>query len=783
MSRRPWIERALLFGLVPLWAVATILHVDRQISPLPFAWLPIYVEPAASADDFPRVLALWPDTPQPDGAVAPGDRLVAVGGESLAGAGRLAVWMRAFPAANGSGLAPFLVERDGARSERPLALRLVNAAWGHLALALTLGLTGTFVLLRVKGSRAARAYAAAALAYSVHMSSLYGGLPWQTAAGVWLVIGSGALYPPLMVRAALLFPDSRPPPPRAALLAPWALALTGPALYAWIFGVPALGLFGFQYASAFFTASIAALLGALVHNYWASPARGRRQLKWVMWGLLAGTLPALLASVAAASRPELRGVYEASLAFGVLIPLCILVALMRDNLFDIDRLITTTATYTLLAPLLFGTLFQVVPPLADAAAARTGIQRATALWVLAIAVAAPLPWLAQRLRHRLERLFFREQFEAEAALRDLRTQVASYQKPADLLNSLGVEVGVRLRLERSALFSRAEEAFVPVSAHGSAIPPAFDASGALVALLSDRSEPVAHEQWRSWAKRGLLSPSDRAALETFGAALIVPVVRVGALEAFLLLGDKRSGELFSRADVAMIESLVERVGVALDQFAAEAVRADERKLYQALARYAPGSVALELARGREVAPGEREVTVLFVDVRGYTSFSQRRDAPEIFDFVNAYTTTVSERVRAFGGSVVEFHGDGLMAAFGALGELPDKERCAVAAAREISRAFHEERLYPGMSVGVGVATGAAYVGDIQSVDRKIWGVIGNTTNLAARLQGLTRDFEAAIVIDDATHARAAQAGVGFRRREGVAVKGRDDALSVWLMPM
>jgi class 3 adenylate cyclase len=564
---------------------------------------------------------------------------------------------------------------------------------------------------------------------------------------------------------------------------PWLLALTGPALYAWIFGMPRLGLFGFQYASALFTLAIGALLGVLVWSYRIAPPRGRRQLKWVLWGFVAGTLPALLASVVAASRPELRGVYEASLAFGVMIPLCILVALMRDNLFDIDRLITTTATYTLLAPLLFGTLFQVVPPLADLASERTGLQRATALWVLAIAVAAPLPWLAQRLRHRLERLFFREQFEAEASLRELRAAVEQFAKPADLLNSLGVEVGRRLRLERSALFARAEEAFVPVSAHGNAIPPAFDADGALLALLADRGQPVPLEQWRSWSRRGLLAQADRAALETFGAALIVPVVRGGALDAFLLLGDKRSGEPFQRAETALLESLVVRVGLALDQFAAEAVRADERRLYQALARYAPGSVAEQLARGGEVAPGEREVTVLFVDVRNYTSFSQRRDAPEIFDFVNAYTTTVSERVRACGGAVVEFHGDGLMAAFGALGELPDKERCAVAAAREVARAFFEESLYPGMSVGVGVATGPAYVGDIQSVDRKIWGVIGNTTNLAARLQGLTRELDAAIVLDAVTAGRAGELAAGFQRRDGVSVKGRDEPLAVFLLPL
>ena len=65
----------------------------------------------------------------------------------------------------------------------------------------------------------------------------------------------------------------------------------------------------------------------------------------------------------------------------------------------------------------------------------------------------------------------------------------------------------------------------------------------------------------------------------------------------------------------------------------------------------------------------------------------------------------------------------------------------------------------------------------------LWGVIGNTTNLAARLQGLTRELDAAIVIDALTHERAGHAVAGFERRDGVAVKGRDESFSIWLLPL
>jgi class 3 adenylate cyclase len=113
-----------------------------------------------------------------------------------------------------------------------------------------------------------------------------------------------------------------------------------------------------------------------------------------------------------------------------------------------------------------------------------------------------------------------------------------------------------------------------------------------------------------------------------------------------------------------------------------------------LRRYVPGSIAEEIVGGGSLEEGEREVTVLFVDVRGYTGFAQDRAAPEIFASVNRYTRAVSEAVRGQGGSIVEFNGDGMMTVFGAPQALPQKERAAVLAAREIARAVAaRERRY------------------------------------------------------------------------------------------
>ena len=179
--------------------------------------------------------------------------------------------------------------------------------------------------------------------------------------------------------------------------------------------------------------------------------------------------------------------------------------------------------------------------------------------------------------------------------------------------------------------------------------------------------------------------------------------------------------------------------------------------------------------------------MLFVDMRGYTSFSESRRAEEIFSTVNRYTETVSEIVRqhgGIGGRVQRRRHDGRL-------------RCAAGAAAQGARGGgggpRDRRRRRGaagaephghgakLSVGVGIATGEAFVGNIRAADRMIWSAIGNTTNLAARLQCLTRELDAALVIDAATWQALGEAGRDFIRHDAVAIRGRDQGQDLFCL--
>ena len=125
-----------------------------------------------------------------------------------------------------------------------------------------------------------------------------------------------------------------------------------------------------------------------------------------------------------------------------------------------------------------------------------------------------------------------------------------------------------------------------------------------------------------------------------------------------------------------------------------------------------------------------------------------------------------------------------MAVFGAPRELAAKERAAVLAGREIVAAVRSVGGTDAdrVSAGVGVATGTAFVGNIQSADRVIWAVLGDTTNLAARLEALTRDLDVAMVINAATHRGAGDQARDFELRADIPIRGRAQREDLYVLP-
>ena len=157
--------------------------------------------------------------------------------------------------------------------------------------------------------------------------------------------------------------------------------------------------------------------------------------------------------------------------------------------------------------------------------------------------------------------------------------------------------------------------------------------------------------------------------------------RGAELAAVISLGAKRSGDVYSATDVALLAAVADKIASELLRFDTAVILQQEREMTEALRTYVPGAIAARLTRGQSIEGGERDVSVLFVDIRGYTRFSEARAAGTVFSMVNRYTEAVSAVIQRRGGTVVEFLGDGLMAVFGAPDTLPGHARSSATSGR------------------------------------------------------------------------------------------------------
>ncbi len=761
---------------VPLWLVffaAAVLDFGAL-----FGISPVHAAGADGPESLPVVLEErnWPA--QVEIALRPGDRLLAFADESLRGKSALAVFLAYARHSRDETPVPVRFERGGQTLEAVLPANTARFFRPFIVVSLIYAAVSLLLLFRAPPTAMVRdfvhAFFATAMFYAAWPDSLLG-----------IAVGGAALGLSCTLNLIALrrFPDDRPAHGAWANLWPWLFLVVAP-LHTSRFGAP----FSHAWAQPAVTALVflffAVLLVIVTRNYRTTDAVGRRQLRWVLLAIYLGSFPPMLTAVLAGADPRWTTLYVTSLAAVSVVPIGLLISVVRYNLFDIDRVISAAASYNVLLVLAVAGGLVAVPQLADLFAAELGVSANLSRLALGAGLAL-LVLPAQRwLRPRLERIFFQERWQLDRGIAEMIEQLGASEDASELTMRVGEGLSRLFRPEVCVVYALTAQGFAPVFVDGRAVPPGFDETRALVTHLRQRRAPLALEAGLG-RERPIFDAVDQAALETLGASVVVPIYREG-LVAFLVLGSKRSGDVYTPTDLALLAAVADRVATELRRYDQEALVRESRALQERLRSYVPGAVADQLSAGGDLAVGRREVTVLFVDMRGYTEFSEGRAPEAIFSTVNRYTQTVSQLIQKHGGSVVEFNGDGMMAVFGAPAPLPSKERAALRAAREIVidlDDFDADAKGTRISAGVGIASGEAFVGPIRAADRMIWSAIGNTTNLAARLQGLTRDWNAAIVIDARTRDAAPGEARDFESREHTPIRGRRELERLYALPL
>jgi len=212
----------------------------------------------------------------------------------------------------------------------------------------------------------------------------------------------------------------------------------------------------------------------------------------------------------------------------------------------------------------------------------------------------------------------------------------------------------------------------------------------------------------------------------------------------------------------------------------------KRELTERFGEYVPPELVDEMARdpAKYSMEGRDEVlTVLFTDIRGFTSIAEGLDPKALSAFMNEFLTAMSLVIRQHRGTLDKYVGDQIMAFWGAPVADGQHARQAVAAALAMQAELgklnerFKARGWRAIEIGVGVNTGPMRVGDMGSKLRKAYTVMGDAVNLASRLEGLTKQYGLGILVGQAT--RDAATDVVFREIDRVRVKGKDEPVAIY----
>jgi class 3 adenylate cyclase len=563
----------------------------------------------------------------------------------------------------------------------------------------------------------------------------FAGASWAPEGGAAAWLSAAVSYPhqALLVLGALLFPSGRPPS-RGWWAVAWAmgaggaLAVVGMGLLWPARGIelldPSPGSSRAPVGTALATVALLVLAGCAAATVVALLVRLRRaqgverqQLKWLIYAgalTVSGWVLLIPRELGFGSSPSLLTLAGAALTSvgGLGIPVAVGVAILRYRLYDIDLLITRTVVYGLLTALVTAVYLAIVVGIGTLVGSRGNQDLFLSIVATALIAAAFQP-ARERSRRLANRLVYGERASPYEVLSEFSKGMtgASTDDSLQHMTRLVVEatgadqatVWLRLgeQLQPQARWPQTGLPPKPITLDGRRL------SEALVGIQAgSRPFPVAHGE------------------ELLGALTVTASPR----------------EPLTPASEKLIADLAAQTGLGL-----RFQRMKERALFaRALASFLPPEVA-ELVEASPTALSLREeveATILFSDIRGFSSLAERLPAREVADVVGRHLAAMVEVVTANGGVLDKFAGDAVMAVFGAPNPTADHARRALACAAAMQRqqvalnAEADQQGLPAFQIGIGVNTGTVIAGTLGGPGRLDYTVLGDAVNIAQRLQAV-----------------------------------------------
>jgi hypothetical protein len=555
------LDKALLLILVPVWAACFALGVKTQFHSGGTCDIGLSV---ADAESYPMLTgefgADYPSNPLDEARLRAGDLLVRAGRADLRGVGTLGFRAISEREAGRNLDIPVVYERKGERFETSLALLPASVVLPWVGISFSFAASALFLLLRAPPTRSVRAYFLAGFCLAIGYCYFHGGGLLYAWVGIFTV-ANGLLYP-LWLRLAQVFPDDVVPEGRWHRIWPWVFTILG--LFQFLYHAGGWFTVGWVGLTGTHALGLAALLALFSRKYRRLDPVARRQVKWVLFGLYCAALPVLVTAAIGFFEPRIGPYIHQSMWAASLFPAALIVSVARYNLFDIDRLISGTASYTILVILLALGGEILLEPLAARVASSVGLHPGAGQVAFVVVLAALLIPAQRSWRPYVDRIFFAHGRSLAASVEELLEEISDTTAADAVMQRTGAGIERAFHPEFVAIYRCAGHVFEPTYVAGSSEFPALPTDSQGIRMLESKPGPI-HLDPRGAAPT---SPDPIDSLVS-GAAVIMPLRCEGAPNAFVGIGPKRSGDVYTSTDLSLLSAVAHGVSARLERSISE----------------------------------------------------------------------------------------------------------------------------------------------------------------------------------------------------------------------
>ena len=561
-------------------------------------------------------------------------------------------------------------------------------------------------------------------------------------------------------------------------------------------------LYGF--VLVFLILGAASLIVATLRAYFRKTSMlARQRAKVVLFGaVLAFPVPTMapLASFMGMTLGGEKIVTNLAAIPMVIFPVSIAYAIARHNLFDVDVFIKRTVGYVLMTAIV-GAMYislqlllrsVILAPLLGDAAEKTYPV------LFALLVVFLFNPVNRRVQSGVDRIFFRKKFDYKDTVISVSNALSSLLNLEEIVRKIIHTVRKEMFIDMSGIVvleprkQVSQAIFVgegPVSGKDEVKDVCVPNNDPLISLVSREKKLITRYDIDEDPRYLPEKEPCRERFSELGATMLVPLIHQDEVKAVLAVGQKKSGHFYSREDVELLSTLATQGAVAVENAKLAEQMQKEEIVRTNLARYLSPQIVDQIVRHDvqiNLGGDRKVVTVLFSDIRNFTTITESRPPDQLVAILNEYFTEMAKIIFDNQGSLDKYIGDAIVAVFGSLIPVENPAKNAVAAAvgmmnrlPEMNREW-EARYGFSMNIGIGISTGEVFLGNIGSPERMEFTVIGDTVNVASRFSGLARPGQVLVTRETLT---CLGPGAPHRELPAAEVKGKAGKLEVFEIPV